>query len=214
MKILKVCQILKGTSGFDLNIDHLEKYDDWKYSETIRPSQNKTQGCCSEDEDINCSTSLFNEENTKKCGSFSRNKQTLREFITSSDVAFDITQATPLEEGPGNIINSSFTGFLLQQMEFMREEPRFKNFIIKRLFTTNSFLLDNQFFSCKSEHIKIPSQGCSEKSDDTSNIPLGNSGLNRINYCNDNLTNEPTENFICSDLDIIELKEICLIISL
>ena len=47
----------QSTSGSDLNISHLEKYINWKYSETVRPSQNKTQGCCSED--INCFTSLF-----------------------------------------------------------------------------------------------------------------------------------------------------------
>ena len=63
---------------------------------------------------------------------------------------------------------------------------------------------DNQFFSCKSEHVKVPSQNCSEKSNDTSDIPLGNSGLNRINHCNNNLIDEPIENFICSDLDIID----------
>ena len=89
-------------------------------------------------------------------------------------------------------------------MEFMREETRFKNFIIERLFTTNSFLRDNQFFSCKSKHIKIPSQSCSDKSNNTSGIPLGNSGINKINYCNNNLIDEPIENFICSDLDIID----------
>ena len=35
-------------------------------------------------------------------------------------------------------------------------------------------------------------------------IPLGNSGVKRINYCNNNLIDEPIENFICSDLDVIE----------
>ena len=89
-------------------------------------------------------------------------------------------------------------------MEFTREEARFKNYIIERLFTSNSFWRDNQFFSCKSEHIKIPSQTCSDKSNDTSDIPLGNSGVKRINHCNNNLIDEPIENFICSDLDIID----------
>ena len=89
-------------------------------------------------------------------------------------------------------------------MEFTREEARFKNYIIERLFTSNSFWRDNQFFSCKSEHIKIPSQTCSDKSNDTSDIPLGNSGVKRINHCNNNLIDEPIENFICSDLDITD----------
>ena len=93
-------------------------------------------------------------------------------------------------------------------MEFMWEEARFKSYIIERLFITNSFLRDNQFFSCKFEHIKIPSQSCSDKSSDTRDIPLGNSGVKRINHCNNNLIDEPIENFICSDLDIIyEPKE-------
>ena len=96
-----------------------------------------------------------------------------------------------MEERPGNIMNSSFTGFLLQQMEFTRKEARFKNFIIERLFTANSYLRDNHFFSCKSEHVKIPSQSCSDKSKDASDIPLGNSGLNRINHSNINLIDEP-----------------------
>ena len=90
----------------------------------------------------------------------------------------------------------------------MREEARFKNFIIESLFVTSSFLHDNQFFSCKSEHIKIPTQSCSDKSNDTSDIPMDNSGLNRINQCNNSLIDEPIENFICSDLDmIVEPKE-------
>ena len=90
----------------------------------------------------------------------------------------------------------------------MREEPKFKNFIIESLFTTNSFLRDNQFLSCKSEHIKIPTQSCSDKLNDTSDIPLDNSGLNRINQCNNSLIDEPIEIFICSELDIIvESKE-------
>ena len=63
---------------------------------------------------------------------------------------------------------------------------------------------DNQFFSCKSEHIKVPSQSCSDKSNDTSVIRLGNSAVKRINHCNNNLIDEPIENFICSDLDVIE----------
>ena len=63
---------------------------------------------------------------------------------------------------------------------------------------------DNQFFSCKSEQIKIPSQSCSDKSNDTSDIALGYSGRNRINYCNNDLIDERLENIICSDLHIIE----------
>ena len=35
-------------------------------------------------------------------------------------------------------------------------------------------------------------------------ISLGNGGMKRINYCNDNLIDEPIENFFCSDLDVIE----------
>ena len=62
--------------------------------------------------------------------------------MTPSDVGF----ATPLEERPGNITDSSFTGLLLQKMGFIQEETKFKNYIIERLFTTNSFLHDNQFF--------------------------------------------------------------------
>ena len=60
---LKDMPAFKSTSGYDLNISHLEKYINFKYSETARPSQTKTQGCCSED--INCSTSIFNEQNNK-----------------------------------------------------------------------------------------------------------------------------------------------------
>ena len=56
---------------------------------------------------------LFNKQNNKQYGSFSQNKPTLREFITSSDADFDIVQATLLEERPGNIRNSSFTGFFV-----------------------------------------------------------------------------------------------------
>ena len=78
-------------------------------------------------------------------------------------------------------------------MEFMQEEGRFKNDII-----------DNQIFSCKSEQIKIPPQSCSDKSNDTSDIPLDNSGVKKINHCNNSLIDEPTENFICSDLDTID----------
>ena len=78
----------------------------------------------------------------------------------------------------------------------------------KRFFTSNSFLRDNQFFSCKSEHIKVSSLSCSDKSNHTSDVPLGNSGLNTINNCNNNLIDKPIENIICSDFDIIdELKE-------
>ena len=74
---------------------------------------------------------------------------------------------------------------------------------------THFILRDNQFFSCKSEHFKIPTQSCSDKENDASDIPLDNSGLNRINQCNNSLINEPIEKFIFSDLDIIvEPKEI------
>ena len=120
----------------------------------------------------------------------SQNKPILRESINPPYIDFDIAQATPLEERPGKITNSSFTGFLLQQIEFTRKDTRFKNFTIECLFTTNSYLRDKQFFSCKSEHIKIPSQNCSDKSNDSSDIPLGNSGLNRINHSNINLIDE------------------------
>ena len=93
---------------------------------------------------------------------------------------------------------------MLQQIKFIQEETIFKNYITQRLFTANSFLRDKQFFSCKSEHIKIPCHSCSDKSNDSTDIPLSNSGLNRINHCNNNLIDEPIENFICSDLDVIE----------
>ena len=74
--------------------------------------------------------------------------------------------------------------------------------------TSNSFLCDNQYFYCKSENIKISSQSCSDKSNDTTDIPLGNSDLNRINYCNNNLIDELIENMIYNYLDVIdELKE-------
>ena len=66
------------------------------------------------------------------------------------------------------------------------------------------FLRNNQFFSCKYKYIKIPSQSSSDKSNDTRDISLGNSGLNRINHCNDNLIDEPIENSVCSDLYIID----------
>ena len=90
----------------------------------------------------------------------------------------------------------------------MREEARFKNFIIESLFTTNSFLRDNKFFLCKSEHFKFPTQCCSDKPNDTSDIPLDNNGINRINQCNNSLIDELIKNFVCSDLDIIvEPKE-------
>ena len=108
---LEGMSVFKSTSGSDLNISHREKYIDWKYSETVKPSQSKTQGSCSED--VNCSTSLFNEQNNKQYGSFSQNKQTLREFITPSDFDFEIAQATPLEERLGNITNSSFHCFFV-----------------------------------------------------------------------------------------------------
>ena len=60
---LKGMLAFKSASGSDLNISHLEKYINFKYSENVRPSQTKTQGSCSED--INCSTSIFNEQNNK-----------------------------------------------------------------------------------------------------------------------------------------------------
>ena len=101
---------------------------------------------------------------------FSQNEPIFRELINPSDVDFDIAQVSLSEERPGNITNSSFTGFSLQQMEFVREDARFENYIIERLFTTNSFLCDKQFSSGKSEHIKIPSQSCSDTSNDTSDI--------------------------------------------
>ena len=74
---------------------------------------------------------------------FPRIKPTLKEFITSPDVDFDIAQATPLEERTGNLGNSSFTGFFLHQMEFTQKEARSKNIIIESLFTTNSFVTTN-----------------------------------------------------------------------
>ena len=80
--------VFKNTSGSDLNISQLAKYIDCQYSETIRPSQTKTQGCCSED--INCSTSLFNEQNDKQHGSFSKNEPALRKFINLSDVDLEL----------------------------------------------------------------------------------------------------------------------------
>ena len=115
-------------------------------------------------QDLDRKKSPFNEQNNKQYESSSQDEPTLREFINPSDIYFDIAQATLLGERPGNIKNSSFTGFLLQKMEFMREQAGFKNYIIERLFTTNSFLHDNQFISCKSERIKIPSQRCSDES--------------------------------------------------
>ena len=89
-------------------MSHLEKYIDWKYLEIARPNQTKTQERYSED--INCSL-LFNEQNSKKYGSLSQNKPILREFINPPYIDFNIAQATPLEERPGNIMNSNFTGF-------------------------------------------------------------------------------------------------------
>ena len=76
--------VFKNTSGSELNTSQLAKYIACQYSETVRPSHTKTQGCCSED--INCSTSLFNEHNNKQHGSFSKNEPALREFINQSDV--------------------------------------------------------------------------------------------------------------------------------
>ena len=86
--------VFSSTSGSDLNISNLEKYTDYKYSETVKPSQTKTKGCCNKD--INCSTSLFNKKNNKQYGSFSQNNPTLREFFTPFYADFDITQPTPL----------------------------------------------------------------------------------------------------------------------
>ena len=42
-----------------------------------------------------------------------------------------------------------------------------------------------------------------EQSNDA-DIPLGNSGVKRINHCNNNLIDEPIENCIRCDLDVIE----------
>ena len=67
---------------------------------------------------------------------------------------------------------------------------------LKRSFISNSFLRENQFFSCKSEHIKIPYECCSDKSNDTSDIPLVNSGLNRINHCNNTIKPDNNEHAI------------------
>ena len=44
--------------------------------------------------DVNSSTSLFKLQNSKQYGLFAQNKLTLREFITMSDVDFDIAQPT------------------------------------------------------------------------------------------------------------------------
>ena len=63
---LECMSVFKSTSGLDLDISHLKKCNDWKFSETVRHSQTKTQGYCSED--INCSTSLCNEQNNKQYG--------------------------------------------------------------------------------------------------------------------------------------------------
>ena len=46
---LERMSVFKSTSESDPNISHLEKYIDWKFSETVRLNQSKTQGCCSED---------------------------------------------------------------------------------------------------------------------------------------------------------------------
>ena len=110
---LEVMSVFNSTSGHDLGISHLGKCNDWTFSETVRPSLTQIQGCCGED--VYCSTSLCNERNNKQYGSLSQNKPTLREFITPSDVEFDIAQPTPLEERPVNITNSCLTGYLLRQ---------------------------------------------------------------------------------------------------
>ena len=62
---LEDMSVFKSTSESDPNISHFEKYINWKYSKTVKPSQTKTQGCCNED--INCSicSSLSNEQNNK-----------------------------------------------------------------------------------------------------------------------------------------------------
>ena len=72
--------VFRSASGSDLDIRNLEKYFDWNYRETAKSSQTKTRG--RPNEDINCSTSLFNEENNKQYGSFSQNNPILGEFIT------------------------------------------------------------------------------------------------------------------------------------
>ena len=45
---------------------------------------------------------------------------------------------------------------------------------------------------------------CSDKLDVRSDIPLSNSGLNKIDYRNKNLIDEPIKNIIFSNLDIID----------
>ena len=93
---LEDMSVFKSTSESDLNISHFEKYINWKYSKTVKPSQTKTQGCYNEDIDCSICPSLSNEQNNKQYGWFSQNKPTLREFITLFDVDFGIVQATHL----------------------------------------------------------------------------------------------------------------------
>ena len=78
---LEELSVFRSTSGSDLNISHLEKYIDRKYSETFKPSQTVLR--------------LFNEENNKQYGSFSQNKPILREFITPSDVILTLCNQHP-----------------------------------------------------------------------------------------------------------------------
>ena len=40
---LESMSVFKSTSESDPNISHLEKYIDWKFSQTVRPRQTKTQ---------------------------------------------------------------------------------------------------------------------------------------------------------------------------
>ena len=40
---LESMSVFKSTSESDPNIIHLEKYIDWKFSQTVRPRQTKTQ---------------------------------------------------------------------------------------------------------------------------------------------------------------------------
>ena len=74
----------------------------------------------------------MNKQNNKQYALFSQNNPTLRKFISLSVVDFHIAQVTPFEERPGIITDSSFTGFLFQQMEFMQKVAKLKNVIIER----------------------------------------------------------------------------------
>lgn len=55
-----------------------------------------------------------------------------------------------------NYVHDQFTGYLIEQMEFITEElQRFKNDIIHRLFKLVSVLHNEPFSSCKCEHTEI-----------------------------------------------------------